>query len=91
MQHVYVILLKGSGSTSTWTIVRGRSRLKIVFSIFHLSFLKQQKIYFFNIYIWANCTFPPLTIGSSQFPPLSIKSSNVPLYVLKICKSPPTV
>ena len=39
----------------------------------------------------VNCTFPPLTIGSSQFPLLSIKSSDVPPYILKICKSPPTV
>ena len=40
--------------------------------------------------IWANCTFSPLTIGLSQFLHLSIKPSDVPLYVLKICKSPPT-
>ena len=34
----------------------------------------------------VNCTFPPLTIKSSQFSPLSIKPSDVPFYVLKICK-----
>jgi hypothetical protein len=47
--------------------------------------------FFLSLIERANCTFPPLTIGSSQFPHLSIKSSDVPLYVLKICKSPPTV
>jgi hypothetical protein len=48
MQHVYVILLKGSGFTSTRTIIRGQSRLKIVFFNFSSQFSKTTKNIFFQ-------------------------------------------